>query len=162
MRKGPKNTKEKARASEDALAEAVTGWATNRLFPMPNLPNRYFRLPWRRIVKRYGVVRGALFLAKTLAIWPFELIVELARADPKPGQNREADTLLLNSIKANTSVFCIEMSTLSKICSLGTWRKVSLRANSVFASRQRGWKKGFVSVSERLVLMLKRKLQRVP
>lgn len=75
--------REAARRRDDLFAEAVTGWATNRLFPIPNLPNRYFRLPWRRIFRHYGAIRGALFISKTLTLWPFELLVEIVQPDRK-------------------------------------------------------------------------------
>ena len=64
---------------DDLFAEAVTGWATNLLFPIPHVPNRYHNLPWRRIVKSRGAIRGALFVVGILALWPFELLVELMR-----------------------------------------------------------------------------------
>jgi hypothetical protein len=65
---------------DDLFAEAVTGWATNLFFPLPKFPNHYLRLPWRRICKSLGSVRGALFVARILAIWPFELALEIARS----------------------------------------------------------------------------------
>ncbi len=55
---------------------------------MPNIPNRYSRLPWRRIFRGYGAIRGTLFIAKTLAIWPIELIIELAW--PERGTHRKS------------------------------------------------------------------------
>jgi hypothetical protein len=63
---------------DDLFAEAITGWATNLLFPLPTIPNHYFRLPWRRICKSLGWIRGVLFIARVLALWPFELALEIA------------------------------------------------------------------------------------
>ncbi len=64
---------------DDLFAETVTGWATNLFFPIPNIPNRYLKLPWRRILQSRGRIRGVLFVLKTLALWPFELGLELLR-----------------------------------------------------------------------------------
>jgi MEDS: MEthanogen/methylotroph, DcmR Sensory domain len=64
---------------DDQFAEAVTGWATNFFFPLPKIPNHYISLPWRRIFKSRGSLRGALFIARVLATWPFELALEIAR-----------------------------------------------------------------------------------
>jgi MEDS: MEthanogen/methylotroph, DcmR Sensory domain len=64
---------------DDLFAETLTGWATNLLFPIPNIPNRYLKLPWRRILRVRGRIRGVLFIVKTLAVWPFELVPELLR-----------------------------------------------------------------------------------
>lgn len=64
---------------DDLFAEAVTGWATNLLFPIPDIPSRYLKLPWRRILRIRGRIRGVLFIVKTLAFWPFELVPELLR-----------------------------------------------------------------------------------
>jgi MEDS: MEthanogen/methylotroph, DcmR Sensory domain len=90
MLKVSKNLDKNTRSSDDLFAEAVTGWATNRVFPMPNIPNRYQRLPWRRISRAYGVIRGALFIARILVIWPFELIIELAWPDRKSDQKPQS------------------------------------------------------------------------
>ena len=69
-----------SRARRDEwLAEAVTGWATNLLFPIPVFPNRYLKLPWTRIRESRGVFSAAMFVATILAFWPFELIIELFR-----------------------------------------------------------------------------------
>src|ERR1700733_3649675 len=79
----PPNTASERNASkrrDDQFAEAITGWATNLFFPLPKIPNHYFRLPWRRICKRRGAIRGALFIARVLAIWPFEMAFEIARS----------------------------------------------------------------------------------
>ena len=65
------------RRREARLSEEITGWAVNALFPIPELPNLYTNLPWRRIRKTHGVICGALFTVKILAIWPFELVWEL-------------------------------------------------------------------------------------
>ena len=74
-----------------SFAEAVTGWAANKLFPIPKIPSRYFRLPWRRIFRTYGVVRGSLFIFKVLAMWPFELAAELFRSsNQSPDEKRQA------------------------------------------------------------------------
>jgi hypothetical protein len=64
---------------DDTFAEEITGWATNRLFPIASLPNRYVRIPWRRILESRGAVRGVLFVVRILALWPFELMIEILR-----------------------------------------------------------------------------------
>jgi hypothetical protein len=79
---------------DDIFAETLTGWATNLLFPIPNIPNRYLKIPWRRILRIRGRLRGVLFIVKTLAVWPFELVPELLR-------NRNA---LANRIEQQTHV----------------------------------------------------------
>jgi MEDS: MEthanogen/methylotroph, DcmR Sensory domain len=68
---------------DDVLAEALTGWATNLLFPIPEVPNRYLRIPWRRILETRGPIRGFLFVVRILALWPFELMIEVL----SPGRN---------------------------------------------------------------------------
>ena len=75
---------------DDQFAEAVTGWATNFFFPLPKIPNHYISLPWRRIFKSRGSLRGALFIARVLAIWPFELAFEMARPSHR-GRLRDQD-----------------------------------------------------------------------
>jgi hypothetical protein len=65
--------------NDDKFAEEITGWATNRLFPIASLPNRYVRIPWRRILESRGAVRGVLFVVRILALWPFELMIEILR-----------------------------------------------------------------------------------
>jgi uncharacterized protein with HEPN domain len=65
------------RRRDARLAEAITGWAANALFPLPDVPNLYARFPWRRIRKTRGLVCGTLFVVKLLAVWPFELTWEL-------------------------------------------------------------------------------------
>ena len=90
MLKVSKNPHKNTRASGDLFAEAVTGWATNRVFPMPNIPNRYHRLPWRRIFRTFGVIRGSLFIARILAIWPFELIIEVVRPHHESEQESQS------------------------------------------------------------------------
>ena len=65
------------RRREARLSEEITGWAASALFPISNVPNRYAKLPWRRIRKTHGLVRGTLFAATVLARWPFELVWEL-------------------------------------------------------------------------------------
>ncbi|HEY2822662.1 MAG TPA: MEDS domain-containing protein [Candidatus Acidoferrum sp.] len=64
---------------DDRFAEAITGWATNLLFPIPKVPNRYLKLPWRKILKSHGTIWGVLFIARILAAWPFELLIEFLR-----------------------------------------------------------------------------------
>jgi hypothetical protein len=68
-----------AEQHDDKFAEAITGWATNLFFPLPDIPNRYHRLPWRRIFRSRGAIRGVLFVLGTLTRWPFELLVEVLR-----------------------------------------------------------------------------------
>ena len=65
------------------FAEAVTGWATNLFFPLRKVPNHYLRLPWRRICKKRGSIRGPLFIARVLALWPFEIALEIVRPERK-------------------------------------------------------------------------------
>jgi hypothetical protein len=65
------------RRRDARLSEEITGWAVNALFPIPDVPNRYARLPWRRIRKTRGLICGTLFLVSLLTIWPFELTWEL-------------------------------------------------------------------------------------
>lgn len=71
---------------DDLFAEAITGWATNLLFPIPRLPNRYLKLPWRKILKSHGTIWGVLFIARILVTWPFELSVEFLRPADGLGQ----------------------------------------------------------------------------
>jgi hypothetical protein len=89
----PTNYRERAarviKRREDVFAEAVTGWATNLLFPIPHVPNRYLKLPWRRIFKNRGAVRGVLFVVGILALWPFELLVELMHPSGDLGKSIE-------------------------------------------------------------------------
>jgi MEDS: MEthanogen/methylotroph, DcmR Sensory domain len=68
-----------SRQRDQVFAEAVTGWATNRLFFIPGIPDRYSKLPWRRIQKTRGSIRGALFIARILILWPFEMIFTFVR-----------------------------------------------------------------------------------
>jgi hypothetical protein len=70
---------------EARLSEEITGWAVNALFPIPDVPNLYGRLPWRRIRKTRGLVCGTLFVVSLLAIWPFELTWELMRSGDAAG-----------------------------------------------------------------------------
>lgn len=80
MNKIDKDRDRSIRAQRDEqLAEAVTGWATNLLFPFPSFPNRYHKLPWQKIREGRGVCRAVIFLARILAFWPFELMLELLR-----------------------------------------------------------------------------------
>ena len=65
------------RRREARLAEEVTGWAVNVLFPIRDVPNLYAKLPWRRIRKTRGLICGSLFVVSLLTIWPFELTWEL-------------------------------------------------------------------------------------
>lgn len=62
---------------EARLAEEITGWAVNALFPIPDVPNLYASLPWRKIRRTRGLVCGTLFVVNRLAVWPFELTWEL-------------------------------------------------------------------------------------
>jgi hypothetical protein len=73
---------------DDTFAEEITGWATNRLFPIASLPNRYVRIPWRRILESRGTVRGVLFVVRILALWPFELMIEILRPHDLVDGNR--------------------------------------------------------------------------
>jgi len=79
----PKPSKFRDRAThvterqDDKFAEAITGWATNLFFPLPHIPNRYHKLPWRRILRSRGAIRGVVFVLVTLAWWPFELLTEV-------------------------------------------------------------------------------------
>jgi uncharacterized protein with HEPN domain len=66
-----------AKRRKAQLSEEITGWAVNALFPIGDLPNRYARLPWRRIRKTRGLICGALFVVNLLTIWSFELTREL-------------------------------------------------------------------------------------
>jgi len=65
------------RRREARLAEEITGWAVNALFPIPDVPNLYASLPWRKIRRTRGLVCGTLFVVNRLAVWPFELTWEL-------------------------------------------------------------------------------------
>jgi hypothetical protein len=65
------------RRRDAQLSEEITGWAATALFPIADVPNRYAKLPWRRIRKTHGLVRGTLFAATVLARWPFELVWEV-------------------------------------------------------------------------------------
>ena len=80
-----------AAARDEVFAEAVTGWATNRLFSIPGVPERYSKIPWRRIKKSRGSIRGALFVAKTLILWPFEMILTFVRSATPVGGAVKAD-----------------------------------------------------------------------
>jgi hypothetical protein len=94
MNKTDKDRDRMIRAQRDEqLAEAVTGWATNLLFPFPSFPNRYHKLPWLKIRESRGVCGAVIFLARILAFWPFELMLELLR----PGD-------LKNKIRAQNEV----------------------------------------------------------
>ena len=66
---------------DDLFAEAITGWVTNLFFPLTEIPNHYIRLPWRRICKTHGSIRGSLFIARILAVWPFELALQIVRPE---------------------------------------------------------------------------------
>jgi MEDS: MEthanogen/methylotroph, DcmR Sensory domain len=79
---------------DDLFAEAITGWATNRLFPIPRVPNRYLRLPWRRILKSRGTISGILFIARILAAWPFEMLIEFLR--PANGHGQKSNQHLVS------------------------------------------------------------------
>jgi hypothetical protein len=68
---------EAARRRDDRLSERITGWAVNALFPMRDVPNLYRRLPWHKIWKARGLIRGTLFVVEVLAVWPFEITREL-------------------------------------------------------------------------------------
>jgi hypothetical protein len=84
MPKTTENREVAARASkqrDEVFAEAITGWATNRLFSIPGIPDRYSKLPWRRIQKTRGSTRGALFIARILLLWPFEMMFTFVRPD---------------------------------------------------------------------------------
>jgi|ERR1700689_2851327 hypothetical protein len=74
----PRQSRADAVRRRDArLSEEITGWAVNALFPIQGVPNRYARLPWRRIRRTRGLICGTLFVVGLLAIWPFELTWEL-------------------------------------------------------------------------------------
>jgi hypothetical protein len=82
MSKPTENREAEALASkqrDEVFAEAVTGWATNRLFSIPGVPERYSKIPWRRIQKGRGSIRGALFVARILFLWPFQMMFTLVR-----------------------------------------------------------------------------------
>jgi hypothetical protein len=84
MSKNTENREVAARASkqrDEVFAEAITGWATNRLFSIPGIPDRYSKLPWRRIQKTRGSIRGALFIARILLLWPFEIMFTFVGPD---------------------------------------------------------------------------------
>jgi hypothetical protein len=89
----PANYRERAvrviKQRDDIFAEAITGWATNLLFPIPDVPNRYLTLPWRRILKSRGAIRGVLFVVGILVLWPFELLVEIMRPTGGLGERIE-------------------------------------------------------------------------
>jgi MEDS: MEthanogen/methylotroph, DcmR Sensory domain len=92
MSKPTENRESAARTSKQrdrVFAESITGWLTNRIFLIPGAPDRYPKLPWRRILRARGRVRGVLFIAKILFLWPFEMMFVLLRPAPLSGVSRK-------------------------------------------------------------------------
>jgi MEDS: MEthanogen/methylotroph, DcmR Sensory domain len=68
-----------SKQQDKIFAESITGWLTNQFFAIPGAPDRYPKLPWRRILRARGPVRGVLFITKILFLWPFEMMFVLLR-----------------------------------------------------------------------------------